>query len=35
MDQNWTMYTYVSLILKESTTYIMYEPPHSMSIQSM
>ena len=28
IDQDWTMYTYVHLVLKESTTYIMYKSPH-------
>ena len=28
MDQNWTIHTYVSLVLKKSTTYILYNPSH-------
>ena len=28
IDQNWDIYTYVALLLKESTTYILYKSPH-------
>ena len=26
--QNWTIYTYLDLVLKETTTHIPYKPPH-------
>ena len=28
IDQNWTKYKYVDLVLKETTTHILYKPPH-------
>ena len=28
IDQNWDIFTYVALLLKESTTYILYKSPH-------
>ena len=26
--QNWTMYKYIALVIKDSTTYILYKSPH-------
>ena len=28
IDQNWTIYTYVALVPKDSTAYILYKSPH-------
>ena len=28
IDQSWTIYTYVALVLKETTTTILYKYPH-------
>ena len=28
IDKKWTMCTYVTLVLKDSTTYILYKSPH-------
>ena len=28
IDKHWTIYTYVALVLKQSTTYILYNSPH-------